>query len=122
MRSVIMSAKIVLVNLSIVSAFAFSTSAFASITDMHKAVSHLFGSATAKATFQQCKVDGVTCQKFAVTVAGGMANHNYSVYVDEHKVGVFRTNSLGGGKMDLRTAAFIGASGAHPIPSGFPLL
>jgi hypothetical protein len=103
---------------------AIGLAANGSVVTVRKATSKLSGSshATAKAAYTQCSVNGATCKKFTVAMAGGMPGKSYAVYVDDRKVGAVRTNSLGVGKLDLRTAAFIGSSSAKPMPSNFPTL
>src|SRR5436853_7834281 len=80
---------------------AICLAASGSTVTLRKATSKLSGSShvTAKAAFTQCSVDGATCKKFTVTTAGALPGKSYAVYVDDRKVGVVRTNSLGVGKL-----------------------
>lgn len=108
--------------LGLVCSMFMTTHASAAVTNRHKVTSQLFGSNTmnARSVYEQCLMDGTPCKKFSVVVDHAAPNRSYSIYLNGSKVGSVSTNSTGAGKMSMRTAAFIGATNAHPIPSGFP--
>jgi uncharacterized membrane protein YuzA (DUF378 family) len=117
-----MMRKLSLIALAIVALGALTMDISGAVTNRHKAVSKLFGSATvrARAKYESCMVNGASCRKFQVVVNHAPPNRTLAVRLNNHKVGVVRTNSSGRGKLHLRTAAFIGGSDACAMSHNFP--
>lgn len=95
--------------------------ASAAVTNRHRVVSYMFGPSAefARATYEQCRIDGVQCREFSLVVLGAAPNKSTAVFVDGRKIGTLRTNGMGVGKLKYQTAAFIESSSVKPIAANF---
>jgi hypothetical protein len=90
-----------------------------------RSVARLFGPGTmrGKAVYEERLHDATTEQRFKVELQNGIPGNSFNVRVNGTLMGAITINSLGRGKLQLRTAEFIDSpSDGSPIPDGFPQL
>jgi hypothetical protein len=121
-----MSRKITVLSLALmlIATLAFQSSAFAG-SAKYRVRARLFGETPMKgqARYEQRIKDGQTFKRFKVQIEKALPLQTFDVLVNGSVVGAITTNSLGRGKFELRTAAFIDSPGdGLPMPADFPKL
>jgi hypothetical protein len=90
-----------------------------------QSIARLFGPTAlkGKAVYEERDRNGTLEQRFKVELQNGIPGTTHVVRVNSTIVGSITINSLGRGKLQLRTAQFINDPGdGQPIPNGFPRL